>query len=1370
MGYYSLFLCLLMIFVAKTSQAQTVNFEDGFEDGNFTYNPVWTGDDSLFTVSELAGNNLLQLAGSAGENPAYLSTPSVKVSGYWEFYFKYNASTPPSGSNKATVFLMSDRANLEGAVNGYAVQIGEAGDDFFKIVRYDEGQALTILTDSTIIKNNESGYRVKVIRSIGGRWQIEVGNGYSGKLINSGNTITDNTYHSSSHFGLLVDYTSSRSDSFFFDFSIDLPPFMVDGVHISGKKSIDIAFNRPFEPASITATDFLLNNGWGHPQSLEFPASNTIRIHYPSALPSAKYVLSIDGIHDFSKNKLRATNKAFIVFGTYTAGDIKINEFLYDPPPVLAEYVEIINTSSNYLKLGDWKVGDNLNLYSLSNNAYIAPDSFLVLTSDTAALAESFGRGAYLKSNLPAFNNSGDAIRLITSSGITADSLSYAPNWGGDDAALERRSLITPSIYKENWVVSTHPKGGTPGMINRAKPDLKPPQLNEISVISNKAIQLQFNERLELGSAVKGSNYEVPNAEFETIGLISPQSVRLSFQEAFRNAETYDISISGVKDIFGNTVRSIDTSFTYYEISTADSGDVFITEFNYDPKPGYTEYIEIYNPSTKSLNLRNWTLSDNRGQRSMITSSPFILPPETFVVIAPDNTLLLDYPDILLISMPAFPSLNNSGDNIVLRNATGMLMDSLQYTSSWGGSEGALERRTNDVSAYFSENWSDAPNGFGSPGSANGVVADETPPALTEVIIHDASTLQLIFSERITSSTAVDRSHYHLSPSIGIQLIASADNSATLFLNEDLVTGKIYEITVSNISDLFGNKLEEASRQLEYLDLTKAKRGEIVINEFSSHAIGDHSAEFIELFNPTDQNFDLSYWFIGDGSNKISLGSHVYLRAKSYLVLTGNKNLARSLRNAVSLASFPSLNNNGDAIYLQNKLENTVDSLYYSAAWGLVDNRSIERKDPFAASNDASNWQIHKTAAAHSAGTKNSRYQPDYSPPKAIFSKILPSDEIEIRFNEFIQLTENLQFFADGVQLSIVSFDSANANIARLVPPTKTAINFKKLTIRNLTDVKGNQTPKSEIAVAQPLQAADLVINEIMFNPLNDPDDNRSDQSEYIELRNTQDHAISLEGLVLHDAPDEDGNLRELHPLSTTAKWVPPEGLVLIYADEIPSYQWSSIATFFDLKIPNRQALLRVDRSSLSLASTDDAIFIADSSGLTIDSVFYDESWHNPNLIDRRGIALERISPAGPSNDETNWSSSIHAKGGTPNSENSIYQQNITTKNRSGISFSPNPFSPDGDGHEDNLFINYQLDHPDYLIKVQIYDRYGRFITELADGKQAGFEGTLIWDGRKNDGSRNRIGIYIVIFEAYNSASGENKAFKKVVVLARRLN
>src|SRR5699024_9591602 len=135
-----------------------------------------------------------------------------------------------------------------------------------------------------------------------------------------------------------------------------------------------------------------------------------------------------------------------------------------------------------------------------------------------------------------------------------------------------------------------------------------------------------------------------------------------------KNGRTYQLTIKGQQDIFGNTAASIDTSFTFYKISQPDSSDVFISEFMYDPPSGSTEYIELYNPTNKSFNFQGWMINDNTGTPQIITNSKVVLPPDSFVVLAPDETLLDDYPGINLITLSSrWPSLNNSGDAIVLR-------------------------------------------------------------------------------------------------------------------------------------------------------------------------------------------------------------------------------------------------------------------------------------------------------------------------------------------------------------------------------------------------------------------------------------------------------------------------------------------------------------------------------------------------------------------------------------------------------------------------------------------------------------------------------------------------------------------------------
>ena len=304
--------------------------------------------------------------------------------------------------------------------------------------------------------------------------------------------------------------------------------------------------------------------------------------------------------------------------------------------------------------------------------------------------------------------------------------------------------------------------------------------------------------------------------------------------------------------------------------------------------------------------------------------------------------------------------------------------------------------------------------------------------------------------------------------------------------------------------------------------------------------------------------------------------------------------------------------------------------------------------------------------------------------------------------------------------------------------------------------------------VARALKPDDLIFNEIMYQPLTDNQDGFPDQSEYIEIYNRRPYAISLEGIYLHNEPNNSGNYTVMSPVSSVQKWIPSNGYLLLYPEmNSLNFNESRVASFFNLSEDENMIPLRFERNSLSLPTVGRKIFLADSTGKTIDWIDYSPDWHNPNLIDHRGVALERINPDIKTNDPLNWSSSANIEGGTPGKLNSLYQTPEQISEEQGVYLNPNPFSPDGAGFQDHLFISYKLNEPDYLIRIRIFDRYGRLVRNLVHGEAAGLEGSYIWDGMTDDGQAGRIGIYIILLEAYNSSAGRSLQFKETAVLAR---
>jgi hypothetical protein len=192
----------------------SAQFYDSFSDGNYTSNPVWSGDTSRFKVN--VQHQLQTKDTVAGK--AYLSTPanlSSLANIQWNFYI--HLGFPPSANNNARVYLTSDSANLENGLHGYFLQFGEALSlDAVELFRQDD----TVLTSVCRGNNSEIATAfylgVKVTRDSTGFWQLLVDTAGGTNYILEASA-TDVTYNTSSWFGVVCKYTTSNAVSFYYD-------------------------------------------------------------------------------------------------------------------------------------------------------------------------------------------------------------------------------------------------------------------------------------------------------------------------------------------------------------------------------------------------------------------------------------------------------------------------------------------------------------------------------------------------------------------------------------------------------------------------------------------------------------------------------------------------------------------------------------------------------------------------------------------------------------------------------------------------------------------------------------------------------------------------------------------------------------------------------------------------------------------------------------------------------------------------------------------------------------------------------------------------------------------------------------------------
>jgi len=131
----------------------------------------------------------------------------------------------------------------------------------------------------------------------------------------------------------------------------------------------------------------------------------------------------------------------------------------------------------------------------------------------------------------------------------------------------------------------------------------------------------------------------------------------------------------------------------------------------------------------------------------------------------------------------------------------------------------------------------------------------------------------------------------------------------------------------------------------------------------------------------------------------------------------------------------------------------------------------------------------------------------------------------------------------------------------------------------------------------------------------------------------------------------------------------------------------------------------------------------------------------------------------------SNWHSASEGSGwGTPGAINSVYGEAGESGDQ--VILSSRRISPDNDGNEDILIIDFNLEGNGNVISVTIFNETGYFITDLAENFLAGDHATLVWNGMDESGSLVQTGIYIILINLYND-KGKIRSFKKVCTVIR---
>jgi len=302
-----------------------------------------------------------------------------------------------------------------------------------------------------------------------------------------------------------------------------------------------------------------------------------------------------------------------------------------------------------------------------------------------------------------------------------------------------------------------------------------------------------------------------------------------------------------------------------------------------------------------------------------------------------------------------------------------------------------------------------------------------------------------------------------------------------------------------------------------------------------------------------------------------------------------------------------------------------------------------------------------------------------------------------------------------------------------------------QLAILNIEDENGNAI----IPIAEPFivtvfpNIGDLAISEILSDPY-------SGGSDFVEIFNKSDKYLNLNGLIISNlAKDEQKSIDQDIDL------LPGEYLCFTEDKEF------LISTY---PTHNADQIVEVDLPSFNNDSGNVSLSHSSASTDYIDQFDYDEGLHFELLDDTEGVSLERISLTADTQSEDNWHSASTIAGfATPGMVNSNALPTVISDGE--FELVEKVFSPNSDGDNDFLIINYKLDKPGYVANIKVFDDEGFEIDQIVSNGLLATEGLITWNGTTSEGSISQIGLYIIIAELFHS-DGEIKNFKKVCVLA----
>jgi hypothetical protein len=641
---------------------------------------------------------------------------------------------------------------------------------------------------------------------------------------------------------------------------------------------------------------------------------------------------------------------------------------------------------------------------------------------------------------------------------------------------------------------------------------------------------------------------------------------------------------------------------------------------------------------------------------------------------------------------------------------------------------------------------------------------DKEPPAIAQCKPSGKKSVELILSE-VPSEGIMVSENIFLNDEGNRPVNIVGKNSLTYIIEfkDELENRSLNTLKIEKLCDLSGNCSQNLAMAFTPV---WAVTGDVIISEIMADPAPEVSLpgkEYLEITNRTGYSFNLKNWKLSAGDQNFPFPeANLPASCIAILCISQDTSLFRRFGKVIGLKQFPSLTDAGRLLFITDSAGKLIHGVEYTSDWYKDDLKSdggwslemIDSDFPFC---DSGNWKVSESKNGGTPGAVNSVSQ---SNPDFTFYGIqnaFPTDSstIHLTFSEPVfDLTEKQSYFRvgeNGISEIYPADPLFREYEVRPEQPLQRNEFYQIEITAGISDFAGNLIQKSKFSfgMTETAQPGDILINEILFNPLpGDPD--------YLELFNTSGKIIDASRLLLVSVNDATGDRSEAVPVSDEKRCILPGEYYAITTDRNRISERYYSADPDHLFIAGTLPSMPDDKGHLILYNRE-----LDQ----IDVLVYSEEMQYPLLATNEGVALEKINPAGKSEEKTNWHSASETSGwGTPGAPNSLFEEVPATSDN--VVFSSSKISPDNDGYEDLLTITMNLTGNGNVVTVTVFDEAGNYVRKIAANLFSGVNASIIWDGTADDGSLVRTGIYIILINLFDD-TGKTKTWKKVCTVIR---